>query len=60
MVEALRDIDHFLQKFPQIFEIRLCYPEDRQMIIDDFKAIEMIPLKYNGKGWNTKVLKKCR
>lgn len=58
MVEALRNIDLLLQEKPQRVEVRLCYPEGRQLLIDDFKSIKLIPLKYNGKGWNTKVLKK--
>lgn len=57
MVESLRNIDLCLQDNPQVFEVRLCYPEGRQLLIDDFKAIKMIPLRYNGKGWNTKVMK---
>jgi glycosyltransferase involved in cell wall biosynthesis len=57
MVETLRNIDLHLQDNPQTFEVRLCYPEDSQLLISDFKSINMIPLKYNGKGWNTRVLK---
>lgn len=57
MIETLRNINIYLQKNPQTFEVRLCYPEGSQLLISDFKSINMIPLKYNGKGWNTRILK---